>query len=175
MVDLNKKQNYTFYKILLYIITLVQLISVIIFVLPNMSTNTSSYKFEEKILNYARIQNEANRRLNFNKKNPQGLELVLVMTDGTEWIISSEHSKSWNALKSVGNVGKTYKLYLGKNIKYGFNPVQIEIDGHVIYTPSDTLSWRVYLLIMALFLTLLSTILIWIDIKKRRKTATNRC
>lgn len=155
-----------FYKIQIYIITFCLLVCSILFVLPNMSLNTSSYKSEKKILKETRIQSEASRRL-FIKKNR--LELVLVMTDGTEWIISREFNNYWNTLQSVENIGKTYKLYLGHNISYGHNPVQIEIDGEVIYTPNDSAKWRYILLLMTVGLIILSTILIWKDIRKRRK------
>jgi hypothetical protein len=137
----------------IYFLTVVLIICSFIYIIPNLSTDTSDYGYETKELENTRIdKREYYRKL---RKRTE-YTLVLRMTDGTEWYISDQYSDYWDKLKSAKNIGKKYKLYTGNNTSHYHNPVQIEIEGKVVYDLKERLKWSYLLILMTIGLSVYS-------------------
>lgn len=128
-----------FRDISFYVFSIVIFIVALIYVVPNLSTNSDDYQHETKILESTRIDREEVTRKFVTRIEKT---LVLSMTDGTEIRLSDQYIKHWSLLQEEIMIGKKITYYLGNNTRYGSNPVQLEIDNFVVYTPAEGSKWR---------------------------------
>jgi hypothetical protein len=140
----------------MHFMTVVLLFTVPFFVVPNLSSNLKNYESEIKTLKSTRIFEEEYTGKNLRKKVER--TLILEMTDGTEIRLSTEYGEYWNELQSEHNIGKQIKYYLGNNIEYGINPVQLEVENKIIYDPSHGVKWGYILVLMTIGMAIYSRI-----------------
>jgi hypothetical protein len=69
------------------------------------------------------------------KKFEQKIEktLILEMTDGTQIRIDDQYAYCWNDLQDAKNIGKEVKYYSKNTTGRYVTPVQLEVDGKIIY------------------------------------------
>lgn len=128
----------------------VLLICTPLYIIPNLSRNLDNYRKGEGILANSRIEEREYYR-KFKKKIER--TLILTLDNGT-LRLSTQYGQYWNQLTDKGTIGKKVTYYLGNNITEGSNPVQLEIDGQIIYDPSAEMVWGYVLLIMTMLLSL---------------------
>lgn len=131
------------------------------FVIPNLSTDVSNFESETKVLVGTNIEEKVGRR---GKRD----ELVLLLSDGSQLYLSEQYSDHWSTFQDDRSIGKTLKFYHGKNISHGHNPVQIEMDGKLIYSPAETNIYKYIILSITLGFTIWSVILIRNKIKVQK-------
>jgi len=134
-----------------YILNIVLIFCSLIYIVPNLSLDISEYQSETKVLSDSRVEEREYYR-KFRSRVDR--TLFLIMTDGTEWKISDQYSDYWERLKDSANIGKTYKLFMGNNTSLYHNPVQIEIEGEVVYALVEGRKWAYLLIVLTIGLTI---------------------
>ena len=132
----------------IHFMTFVYVFCTSLFVIPNLTTNLKKYNKGMGILINSRIYEREYIGKYFQKKNEK--TLVLNLDNGMELKLSGKYSKFWDEFQDKESIGKTITYYLGNNITYGSNPIQIELDNKIIYTPNENRIWAYLSIIMTI-------------------------
>lgn len=137
----------------IHFLTIMLVIMVPLFVVPNLSTNLDNYEKENNIIKDTRIDTREYRGKYFQKKIEK--TLVIILNDESE-IYLSNGQNCWEEIQSKDNVGKRITFYSGNNTSERMNPVQLEIEGKIIYDPTENVKWGCFLVIMTIGLAIYS-------------------
>jgi hypothetical protein len=141
----------------MHFMTIILLIMVPFFVIPNLSTNLKNYKKETNIIIGTRINIREYTGKYFQKKTEK--TLVIILKDSSEIKLSDvEYHKYWDIIEAKNNIGKKITFYSGNNTAERNNPVQIEIDNKIIYDPSESVKWGYIIVFMTIGMTIYSGI-----------------
>lgn len=135
----------------LHSMTVLFLILVPIFVIPDLSTDVSDYNSNSTILIKTQIHE---RDRGWFRKPERSLQLF--MEDGTLISLSSSFSNYWGLLQKKENIGKNITYYSNRNGSYIPNPNQLELDKKIVYTTKEGLIWKYLILLMTIGLSIYS-------------------
>ena len=150
-IDFVNMRNYR--EIGLHFFTVMLIIMVPLFVVPNLSTDLKNYQRETNVLKDTRIDVREYRGKYFQKKVEK--TLVILLQDESEIHLSNSQS-CWKEIQNKNNVGKKITFYSGNNTADRMNPVQLEIEDKVIYDPSENAKWGYFLVLMTVGLAIYS-------------------
>jgi len=136
----------------MHLLTIVLLFCSIGFIIPDLSSNLSNYNKQQKKLASTKIEEREYR----NKYNQERVSrtLIMEMSDETNWIVPNDYSNFWKEIQSEKNLNKEVTMYLSNSL--GHVPVQLSINGKLIYDVNQDLPIKYLLIFMTIGMTIYS-------------------
>jgi hypothetical protein len=127
-------------------LTIVLVICIPIFILPNLSNNLKNYTKGEGTLINARIHEREYTGRYFTKKVET--TLILNLNNNVSIVLNDQYNDYWSTFLDRRSIGKKLTYYLGNNkVNKHLNPVQIVLDDKIVYDPSQNRTWE-YILVL---------------------------
>lgn len=153
------KECYLIKKRGLFVLTIILVFGCLFDILPNLSTDISDYKKEQKILASTHVDEFSTSRKSYKT-------FVMKMTDSSEYTISNEYDEYWSQIEDKKNINKKVIMYISNNSVTDV-PIKLIINGMLIYDIKDGLDAKYSLLILTIGLCIY---FFYDNNKKQKKT-----